>query len=163
MKFLISMLCAALCLAASPELSAKRSKKKTVTMSWDMWTVNTSGQPEYCDTAAPDGRCLVQVQLVLREGSVRLFTYDLGRMSLETFLLEAWGKCSRKLKKKGQLCGPSNFDCGDSCYADVNVARFKKGQLFIERYESCRGGEECSDSPTLISQTSFPNIKVKVR
>ncbi|MDP6945582.1 MAG: hypothetical protein QF464_15645, partial [Myxococcota bacterium] len=162
-KLMILMLSAALLATASVPTSAKKAKKKAATLEWDTWTVDASGQPAMCDREDMDALCWLKVQLVVREGSLRTFWWDLGVMQLPTFMLESWGPCKGKLKKKGLICGASNFDCGDGCYADVSVGRFAKGELIIERYEGCRGGEECYDEPKLLYKVAMGNMKVKAR
>jgi len=161
--WMVWALSAALLLAGGLSAGAKKPKKKNVTLEWDTWTVDAKGQPAVCDREDMEALCWLKVQLVVREGSLRTFWWDLGNFQLPTFVLDSWGPCKGKLKKKGVICGSSNFDCGDGCYADVNVARVSKGQLIIERYEGCRGGEECYEAPNLLYKVPLGNVKVKAR
>jgi hypothetical protein len=84
-------------------------------------------------------------------------------MELPIFMRETRGACQGEPKKKGRICGASNFDCGDGCHADVNLGRFAKGELLIERYEGCLAGEECDEEPKPLYTVPLGNMKAKAR
>jgi hypothetical protein len=107
--------------------------------------------------------CTVRYSLILRKGSMRVGTYFSHKADMKGHVIDSWGKCSGKNKKRGLICGLVDFDCGDSCYGDVLAVNVRSGKLVIDRFAGCRGGDECTEKPKQVFSTAIGKAKVKAR
>ena len=142
---------------------ALAAKKKTVTLTveWDLQVYDDKGKPTVCKGA--DTTCTVRYSLILRKGAMRVGTYFSHKTEMKGHIIASWGKCSGKNKKRGLLCGLVDFDCGDSCYADVLAVNVRGGKLVIDRFAGCRGGDECTEKPKQVFSTAIGKAKVRAR
>ena len=146
---------------ASDSVEAGKKKAPVWTIEWDLQAFDAKGMPTVCK--GDEEICKVQYALILRRGSLRVGSVFNGKVDMKSFIISSWGPCKGKNKKRGLLCGMMNHDCGDGCYADVVAVKVKKKTLIIDKYEGCRGGEECTEKPKQVFSRGLGNVKIKVR
>ena len=140
---------------------AVKKRPPTLTVEWDLQATDDRGRRTQCQ--GDEDICSVSYALILRRGSLQVGNLYSGKVDMPSFIIDSWGACTGKNKKRGILCGTMNHDCGDGCYADVLAVRVKKGTVFVDKYEGCRGGEECYEKPKTVFSQNLGNVKLKPR